>query len=66
MQTETYCNRSTNKEDKMQVPKPIFSLQGVTPVLGKIEIASQDVKSLQQILTDWHRAGGNGFISRIT
>jgi len=49
----------------MKIPKPIYMLSGTTPYLGKTEIASRDVKSLKIILTDWLRAGGSGFISRI-
>jgi len=48
-----------------KIPKPIYSLQGKTPVLGPQEIASGDMRSLQLILTHWLRAGGNGFIRRI-
>jgi len=43
----------------------IYILKGNTPYLGRTEIASHDVKSLQIILTDWLRANGSGFISRL-
>jgi len=50
----------------MKIPKPIYILSGTTPYLRKTEIASRDVKSLQIMLTDWLRTGGNGFIWRIS
>jgi len=50
----------------MQIPKPIYMLSGNTPILGVTEIASKDVKSLQEMQTEWLRAGGNGFIWRIS
>ena len=49
----------------MKPPKKIYILKGSTPYLGKTEIASHDVKSLQIILTDWLRADGSGFILRL-
>ncbi len=49
----------------MNVDEPIYSLRGVAPYLGEIEIASKDMKSLQIILTNWLRCGGNGFIWRM-
>ena len=49
----------------MRKPKKIYMLSGNTPYLGKTEIASHDVKSLQIMLTDWLRAGGSWIIVRI-
>jgi hypothetical protein len=49
----------------MERPKPIYILKGNTPYLGRTEIASHDVKSLQIILTDWLKANGSGFIFRM-
>ena len=49
----------------MQLPKPVYVLLGNTPILGKTEIASRDVLSLQIIQTDWLRAGGTGFIYKV-
>ena len=45
--------------------KQIFILKGNTPQRRWMEIASDDMRALQFVLTIWLRGGGNGFIHKM-